>query len=90
MSEGTQNAFTVTVLPDSSAAQLKTSIASDSSNISATDGNNVSFVNITYTIQPHPFRSRFKELPSKKILDDVRSVKKYLHVLYRVYDSIWC
>ena len=74
MSEGTQNAFTVMELPDSSAAQ-RVGIDSDSSNISATDGNNVSFINITYTIQPHPFRSLFKKIPSKKILDDVRSVK---------------
>ena len=78
MSEDTQNgAFTVTaVLPTIvPAAELKTlSAASDSS---STDENNVSFINITYTIQPHSFISLFKKFPPKKILDDVRYIKLY-------------
>ncbi|XP_065906201.1 broad substrate specificity ATP-binding cassette transporter ABCG2-like isoform X2 [Dysidea avara] len=36
-----------------------------------TGDNNVSFVNINYTIQPKPFLSHFKTIPTKKILDNV-------------------
>jgi len=50
---------------------LGTGLSSDSS-AGAHSNNNVSFVNINYTIQPKPFLARFKEIPSKKILDNVR------------------
>ncbi|XP_065906203.1 broad substrate specificity ATP-binding cassette transporter ABCG2-like [Dysidea avara] len=36
-----------------------------------TGDNNVSFVNINYTIQPKPFLSHFKTIPTKKILNNV-------------------
>ena len=39
-----------------------------------TGDNNVSFVNINYTIQPKPFLSHFKTIPTKKILNNVRYV----------------
>lgn len=77
MSEDAQNAFTVTVLPPAyspPATELKDvsssggAFASDSS----TEDNNVSFINITYTIPPHPLKTLFKHTPPKKILDDVR------------------
>ena len=77
MSEDAQNAFTVTVLPPAyspPAMELKDvgsfgdAFASDSS----TNDNNVSFINITYTIPPHPLKTLFKHTPPKKILDDVR------------------
>ena len=81
MSENTDSAFNVTVLPtkaDNSAELKDVSVEvinSDSSNIPVTaNGTNVSFVNITYTIQPHPIKSLFKKYPSKTILDNVRWV----------------
>ena len=50
------------------------SLSSDSSIITTygRGGNNLSFVNISYTIQPKPFLAHFKEIPAKKILDNVR------------------
>jgi len=53
---------------------LESALSSDSSTstTSGRGGNNVSFVNITYTIQPKPFLARFKPIPAKKILDNVR------------------
>ena len=53
---------------------LGLSLSSDSSVITTygRGGNNVSFVNINYTIQPKPFLAHFKEIPAKKILDNVR------------------
>ena len=36
------------------------------------DGNSVSFVNISYTVQPNSFLAYFKKIPVKKILDNVR------------------
>ncbi|XP_065906239.1 broad substrate specificity ATP-binding cassette transporter ABCG2-like [Dysidea avara] len=49
------------------------SLSSDSSIITTygRGGNNLSFVNISYTIQPKPFLAHFKEIPAKKILDNV-------------------
>ena len=38
-------------------------------------GNNVSFVNITYSIQPKSFPSLFVQNPTKKILDNIRYAK---------------
>ncbi|XP_065906246.1 broad substrate specificity ATP-binding cassette transporter ABCG2-like isoform X2 [Dysidea avara] len=35
------------------------------------DGNSVSFVNISYTVQPNSFLAYFKKIPEKKILDNV-------------------
>jgi len=55
----------MTTLRASSSSHSSTSVAS-------LHGNNVSFVNITYTIQPKPFMARFKKIPTKKILNDVR------------------
>ena len=51
-----------------------TGLSSDSSanTTSGSGENNVSFVNINYTIQPKPFLARFKEIPAKKILVNVR------------------
>lgn len=78
MSEDAQNSFTVTVAPayTPAAAELKDvsgdAVTSDSSNFYTND-NNVSFINITYTIPPHPLKALFnKKIPPKKILDDVR------------------
>ena len=51
------------------------SVLSSGSSTNTTSGrgdNDVSFVNITYTIQPKPFLARFKQIPAKKILDNVR------------------
>ena len=89
MSEDTQNAFSVTVLPAKPSAEPNATgelqdfsidaINSDSSNLpAAAAGNNVSFVNITYAIQPHSIKSLFKKFPPKKILDDVRYVRMYV------------
>ena len=47
-------------------------LSSDSSTNITSGGNNVSFVNITYTIQPNPLLARLKEIPAKKILINVR------------------
>lgn len=74
MAEDVQNVFTVTALPtDASASETKVlsgaTALSDSSSFVPADGDNVSFVNITYTIQPKSF---FKKAPPKKILNDVR------------------
>ncbi|XP_065906205.1 broad substrate specificity ATP-binding cassette transporter ABCG2-like isoform X2 [Dysidea avara] len=44
---------------------------SSANTTSGSGENNVSFVNINYTIQPKPFLARFKEIPAKKILDNV-------------------
>ena len=89
MSEDVQkyDTFNVTVQPvdhsssaeHGSLAELKAlsqgDITSNSSNIPTANGNNVSFVKITYTIQPRSIRSLIKKLPPKTILDDVRYVK---------------
>ena len=48
--------------------------ASDLSDFSAVNGNNVSFVNITYSVQEHPIKSLFKDIPRKTVLCDVRYV----------------
>ena len=50
-------------------------VTSDSSNIPTADGNNVSFVNITYTIQPKSIAYPIRKLPPTTILNDVRYVK---------------
>ena len=50
-------------------------VSSDSSTyntVGIRSGNNVSFVNINYTIQPKSFLARFKEIPPKIILENVR------------------
>ena len=48
-------------------------VSSDSYNtVGIRSGNNVSFVNINYTIQPKSFLARFKEIPPKIILENVR------------------
>ena len=76
--------FNVTMVSASKPKPEPTSLPS-------TDGNNVSFVNITYTIQPQHHLSLkllFVKLPPKKILDDVRYVKVDTiptHVCYAVY-----
>ena len=78
MSEDAQNAFTVTVLPPAyspPATELKDVSSSGGAftSDSSTNDNNVSFINITYTIPPHPLKTLFKkQTPPKKILDDVR------------------
>ncbi|XP_065906213.1 broad substrate specificity ATP-binding cassette transporter ABCG2-like isoform X1 [Dysidea avara] len=47
-------------------------VSSDSYNtVGIRSGNNVSFVNINYTIQPKSFLARFKEIPPKIILENV-------------------
>lgn len=38
----------------------------------AADFNNVSFVNISYTVQEHPIKSLFKKIPRKTVLCDIR------------------
>jgi len=48
------------------------SVDISSHNIPNFDGNNVSFVNITYTVQHKSFLAYFKKTPAKKILDNVR------------------
>ena len=93
MSENTENSFSVTVLPTKPSAEPNDvkgdhelqdvsihAVNSDSSNLptGAANGNNVSFVNITYAIQPHSIKSRFTKIPLKKILDDVRYVCMYV------------
>ena len=73
-----EEGFTVTVLPTTEPKQLNkdAAVTTDPSNLSPTnDGNNVSFVNISYTIQPKKFASLFVQNPPKKILDNVRYVK---------------
>ena len=60
-------------------------ITNDSSGFSATNGNNVSFVDITYTIQPW---SLFTKLPPKKILDHVRYV--YAKMMITAYMFLLC
>ena len=61
--------FNVTMISASKSKPEPTSLPS-------TDGNNVSFVNITYAIQPQSrLKSLFTKLPPKKILDDIRYVK---------------
>jgi len=57
-------------------SEFEGGVTSNSSNIPTADDNNVSFVNITYTIQPHSIRSLIKKLPSKTILNGVRYVSK--------------
>ena len=42
------------------------------------NGNSVSFVDITYTIQPKRLLSRCKMIPPKKILDNVRYACHYI------------
>ena len=81
MSEDALNSFTVTVAPAHAPAATKLkdvsgdAVTSDSSNFSTND-NNVSFINITYTIPLHPLKTLFKpDTPPKKILDDVRYIK---------------
>ena len=81
MTEDAQNTFTVTVVPDKQIEQkplTEDGITSNSSNFS-TDGSNVSFVNVTYTIQPRSIRSLCKKFPSKIILDNVRYVSMYIY-----------
>ena len=69
MSGNTPDSVTVTL----SATEVKEfsdgAVVSDGS---VTNGNNVSFVNLTYTVQEHPFKSLFKKIPRKAVLDDVR------------------
>jgi len=48
--------------------------------------NNISFVNINYTIQPKRFLSHFKMIPTKKILDNIRSVCQSIYCC--IYVSI--
>ena len=73
---GQTESFTVTVVPTNTSVDPKVYPTSESdhssSNKIASELNNVSFVNITYTIQPEPIKSLFKKIPPKKILDDVR------------------
>ena len=80
MTEDVQTTFTVTVLPNKHLTDQKpftengvTSADHDSTTYNF-DGNNVSFVNVTYTIQPRSIRSLCKKFPSKIILDNVRYV----------------
>ena len=69
-----QQPFNVTVVAPSK-PKLSGGPAEPTS-LPSTDGNNVSFVNITYTIQTQSrLKSLFGKLPPKKILDDVRYVK---------------
>ena len=77
-----ENGFTVAVLPTTEPKHLNGGPTATPypSNLSATNGgsNNVSFVNISYTIKTRTFvQSR-----SKKILDNVRYVKTILIVTY--------
>ena len=77
-----EEGFTVTVLPTTEPKQLSGGVAvtADPSNLFATNGgNNVSFVNISYTIQPRTFASLIVQNPPKKILDNIRYVKNYLY-----------
>lgn len=74
------DAFTVNMLPGTKPSPPGggTTDTTEPSKFSAADGNNVSFVNITYTIQPRAqtiIESLFFKAPPKKILDDVRYVK---------------
>jgi len=63
----------VTVIRDD--GKKETSIlGSDSSSTDGLPWNSVSFVNITYDIQPKSFLARFKEVPAKRILNNVRLV----------------
>jgi len=64
----------VTVIKDDGKKET-TFLGSDLSPTNTTSGGsikNVSFINITYTIQPKPFLAHFKEIPAKKILNNVR------------------
>ena len=74
MSEDAQSYNTFNVSSAEPRAVSNDGVTSNSSNINiaTADGNNVSFVNITYTIQP---QSLIKKLPPKTILDDVRYIK---------------
>ena len=72
--------FNVTVVP-ASEPKLPVVTAEPTSLPSTDDGNNVSFVDITYTIRPQSrLQSLFFKLPPKKILDDIRYVK--LNTMY--------
>ena len=70
-----EDGLNVTLLPTTEPKQLSggATVTADPSNLSATDGgSNVSFVNISYTIQPRTFGSLFVQNPPKKILDNIR------------------
>lgn len=81
MSEQAEN-VALTVIPANITADSKVvtvdvtgSDHNSSSNVVASEGNNVSFLNISYTMQPQSIKSLFKKrVPPKKILDDVRYV----------------
>ena len=76
-----QQPFNVTVVAPSK-PKLSGGPAEPTS-LPSTDGNNVSFVNITYTIQTQSrLKSLFSKLPPKKILDNVRYVKVDTNMFY--------
>ena len=69
MSGNTPDSVTVTLTATEVKDFSDGAVVSDGS---VTNGNNVSFVNLTYTVQEYPFKSLFKKIPRKAVLDDVR------------------
>lgn len=74
MSRDAQDVATITMETTEPKCIDGSRTASDLSDFSAVNGNNVSFVNITYSVQEHPIKSLFKDIPRKTVLCDVRYV----------------